>query len=860
MPRIGPDRELKRAVEAYWAGRADAASVENVARTIRAANWQRQRSAGIDHIPSNDFSLYDQMLDTTCLVGALPERFGFTGDEVDLDTYFALARGGDGPDGAGPIHPLEMTKWFDTNYHYLVPELGPDTAFRVASRKPVAELEEALALGIPTRPVLIGPVTYLLLAKSEVAGFAALDLLDRLLPVYEQVLRALEAAGAEWVQFDEPGLATDLGDTERSAYRRAYEALASASGCRLLLATYFGGLGDNTALALSLPVDGVHVDLVRDPGQLDAVVDRLRPDRVLSVGVVDGRNVWRNDLSRTFDLLGAGPRGEATDQAHGQDQRHQRPLGPDLRLQRPVAAQHDSGAGRATSPLEPFEAEPIGEVSDQARWLVAAQPHDSGAKAGTSPLEPFEGLDGRLGDRLWVAPSCSLLHVPYDVGTEPDLDPQIRSRLAFAAQKLDEVATLARGLSHGPAAVSADVAVSDTVVRDRRETVEGPNLSQELADGANSCDGLGVRAGEAGRRVAARTTEDAARHSPYEDRRPAQQAALALPPLPTTTIGSFPQTPEIRRARQQHIVGTLSDEGYRRFCEGEIEHVIRAQEAIGLDVLVHGEPERNDMVQYFGERLSGFATTRNAWVQSYGSRCVRPPILHGDVERPEPMTVDWMTYAQSLTPSPVKGMLTGPVTILQWSFVRDDQPRADTCRQIAFAIRDEVTDLERAGIGIIQVDEPALREGLPLRPGERDGYLAWATECFRLATSGVSDRTQIHTHMCYADFGDILDAVRALDADVISLEAARSGFDMIDRLADHRYPAGVGPGVYDIHAPHVPTEQEMVAVIERAAQVLPLDQLWVNPDCGLKTRGWDEASKALTNMVLAAERCRRTLP
>jgi len=742
MPRIGADRELKRAVEAYWAGRSDAASVGEVARTIRAANWRRQRAAGIDRIPSNDFSLYDQMLDTTCLVGALPERFGSTGDEVDLDTYFALARGRD------EVHPLEMTKWFDTNYHYLVPELGPDTTFRPASRKPVAELEEALALGIETRPVLIGPVTYLLLAKPEVAGFAPLDLLDRLLPVYARVLGDLEAAGADWVQLDEPALATDLGDAERTAYRRAYEALAAASGCRLLLTTFFGGLGDATGLALGLPVDGVHVDLVRDPGQLDAVADGLGPDRILSVGVVDGRNVWRNDLSRTFDLLG--------------------------------------------------------------------------------------DLGDRLGDRLWVGPSCSLLHVPYDVGAEPDLDPQVAGWLAFAGQKLDEVATLARGLTDGRDAVSPEVAASDAVVRDRRETV-------------------------AARRGASRRGDGAARRAPYGDRRPAQREALGLPPLPTTTIGSFPQTPEIRRARQRHVAGTLSDEGYRRFCEGEIEHVIRAQEAIGLDVLVHGEPERNDMVQYFGERLSGFATTRNAWVQSYGSRCVRPPILHGDVERPQPMTVDWTTYAQSLTPSPVKGMLTGPVTILQWSFVRDDQPRADTCRQIALAIRDEVADLERAGIGIIQVDEPALREGLPLRRGDWDGYLAWATECFRLATSGVADRTQIHTHMCYADFGDILDAVRSLDADVISLEAARSGFDMIDRLAGHGYPAGVGPGVYDIHAPHVPTEDEMAAVIERAAQVLPVDRLWVNPDCGLKTRGWDEVSKALTNMVLAARRSRRTL-
>jgi 5-methyltetrahydropteroyltriglutamate--homocysteine methyltransferase len=755
MPRIGPDRELKRAVESYWSGRADAASVESVGRALRSANWRRQQAAGIDHIPSNDFSLYDHVLDTTCLVGAVPERFGFTGDVVDLDTSVALARGGEGGTGRPPAHPLEMTKWFDTNYHYLVPELGPDSTFRLASRKPVDELEEALALGITTRPVLLGPVTYLLLAKPTVAGFSPLALLDDLLPVYIQVLRDLHAAGADWVQVDEPCLATDLDDDARRAYRNAFAALASASGGRLLLATYFGGLGDSTGLALGLPVDGVHVDLVRDPGQLDLVADGLRPDQVLSVGVVDGRNVWRNDLARTLDGLG-----------------------------------------------------------DLARR--------------------------RGDDRLWVGPSCSLLHVPYDVEAEPDLDPQIRSWLAFASQKLDEVVTLARGLSDGPDAVAAEVAASEAVVRDRRESV-------------------GAGSGRPGRRVADRTAADADRRSPYAERRAAQDDALRLPPLPTTTIGSFPQTAEIRRARQQHVRGELSDDGYRRFCEGEIEHVIRAQEAIGLDVLVHGEPERNDMVQYFGERLAGFVTTRNAWVQSYGSRCVRPPILYGDVERSAPMTVDWSTYAQSLTPLPVKGMLTGPVTILQWSFVRDDRPRADTCRQIAFAIRDEVTDLERAGIGIIQVDEPALREGLPLRRSAWDGYLEWATECFRLATSGVADRTQVHTHMCYADFGDILDAVRALDADVISLEAARSGFDMIDRLAEAGYPAGVGPGVYDIHAPHVPTEDEMVAVLQRTAEVLSVDQLWVNPDCGLKTRGWDEVSKALTNMVLAARRVRGTV-
>ncbi len=752
MPRIGPDRELKRVIEAYWKGTADEDRVREVARTLRAAAWSRQREAGIDEIPSHDFSLYDQMLDTTCMVGAVPSRFGLDAhaDRVDLDTYFAMGR------GAGSIQPLEMTKWFDTNYHYLVPELGPETAFRLTARDVVDEFEEALALGIVTRPVLIGPVTYLLLAKTETVGFSTLDLLSGLVRVYEQVLAELGAAGADWVQFDEPCLATDLDDATRAAYVDAYRRLAGASSCRLLLATYFGGLGDHAGLAFDLPVDGVHIDLVRDPDQLTRVLDLVSPSVVLSLGLVDGRNVWRTDLSSVLDRLDAVA---PTTDRHGDD-------------------------------------------------------------------------------LLWIGPSCSLQHVPHDVELEADLDPRVRSWLSFAVQKLDEVATITRAVSSGRGAVSTELAASDAVADDRRRAAaahpDGPQ-----------------------RRVADRSAADATRRSPYDERRVIQDEALRLPPLPTTTIGSFPQTDEIRRARQQHLAGRLSDVEYRGFCAREIEHVIRQQELLGLDVLVHGEPERNDMVQYFGERLAGFAATRFGWVQSYGTRCVRPPILHGDVERPSAMTVEWATFAQSLTPLPVKGMLTGPVTILQWSFVRDDQPRADSCRQIAYAIRDEVTELAAAGIGIVQVDEPALREGLPLRRSDWDDYLDWATESFRIATSGVEDRTQIHTHMCYAEFGDILDAVRALDADVISLEAARSGFDMIDRLADAGYPSGVGPGVYDIHAPRVPTEDEMAAIVERALLALHPEQLWVNPDCGLKTRGWPEVTTALHHMVQAARRVRK---
>jgi 5-methyltetrahydropteroyltriglutamate--homocysteine methyltransferase len=682
----------------------------------------------------------------------VPERFGWDGGHVDLDTYFAMARGAE-RDGTA-VAPLEMTKWFDTNYHYLVPELGPASGFRLASTKPVDELAEARRLGIATRPVLVGPVSFLRLATGTEPGFDPLDLLDRLLPVYGEVLARLAAAGADWVQLDEPCLVTDLDQVVHHALRRAYEALAAAGPARLLLATYFGGLGDNLDLAAGLAVDGLHVDLVRAPGQLAAVVDRVAAapgDRVLSAGIVDGRNVWRTDLRSALGAL---------DEAHR-----------------------------------------------------------------------------RLGDRLWVGPSCSLQHVPHDLDAEHDLDPDLRGWLAFAGQKLGEVATLATALRHGAAAP----AVADRLA-----------ASDRAAEARRRAPGVGVtapRAGDVAPRRASRQAERAA----------VQRRELALPLLPTTTIGSFPQTDDIRRARRAHAAGRMDDDGYRDFCRAEIAHVVRAQEEAGLDVLVHGEPERNDMVQYFGERLAGFATTANGWVQSYGTRCVRPPILYGDVSRPAPMTIEWQRYAQSLTDRPVKGMLTGPVTILQWSFVRDDQPRERTCRQIALAIRDEVGDLESAGTRIIQVDEPALREGLPLRHAERKRYLDWATECFRLATAGVGDATQIHTHMCYAEFGDIIDAIVALDADVISIEAARSRMAVLDDLVAARYPAAVGPGVYDIHAPHVPSEDEIAAQLDRALAALPAGQLWVNPDCGLKTRGWDEVRPALAHMVAAARRARARL-
>ena len=757
MPRIGPHRELKRAVEGYWSGGIDAAELARVAQDRRADAWRAQREAGIGSIPSNDFSLYDQMLDTSCLVGAVPDRFGWAGERVDLDTYFAMARGPERDGSAVP--PLEMTKWFDTNYHYLVPELGPDTRFRVASDKPVAELTEARALGIPTRPVLVGPVTYLLLATPTEPGFSPLDLLEPLLPVYEHVLADLAAAGADWVQFDEPCLVTDLDGAARDALRHAYAVLSGASPARLLIATYFGGLDANTQLAAELPVDGLHVDLVRAPDQLAPLLDRLGEGRVLSAGVVDGRNVWRTDLDRVIDRL------------------------------------HDA--------------------------------HD------------------RLGDSLWIGPSCSLQHVPHDVEAEEALDPEVKGWLAFARQKLDELSTLTAALGPGEVPEAAREALAAN-----RRAIAARRVAQPGAPEAVQGSGPTVTAADRAR---------AQRASGYAERARVQQRELGLPLLPTTTIGSFPQTADIRRARRAHDAGDMGDADYRAFCQDEIERVVRIQEEIGLDVLVHGEPERNDMVQYFGERLAGFATTANGWVQSYGTRCVRPPILFGDVDRPAPITVDWLRHAQSLTDRPVKGMLTGPVTVLEWSFVRDDQPRSRTCRQIALAIRDEVLDLEAAGLRVIQVDEPALREGLPLRAGERKGYLDWATECFRLATAGVGDATQIHTHMCYAEFGDIIDAIVALDADVISIEAARSRMAVLDDLVAARYPAGVGPGVYDIHSPHVPAEHEITALIETALAALPADRLWVNPDCGLKTRTWDEVRPALVNMVAAARRARERL-
>lgn len=762
FPRIGPKRELKTALEAHWAGRLDAKALLAAAADLRGQARARQRELGADLIPSNDFSLYDHVLDTTAMVGAVPAIYGWSEDRVGLDTYFAMARGAQGDrcehghahvpgHGAQDAPAAEMTKWFDTNYHFIVPEFTAEQTFRLASTKALHEYLEAKEQGVETRPVLLGPVSYLLLGKAKGGDFDVLSLLPRLLPVYAEVLRSLARAGATWVQIDEPCLVTDLPEGAAEAYALAYRMLCDVTPpIRVMLTTYFGGLEDNLELALSLPAHGLHVDLVRAPEQLEAVVAGARADQALSLGVIDGRNVWKADL---------------------------------------------------------------GAVLDRIEPIVAT------------------------GRSVIIAPSCSLLHTPIDLERETALAPEVRNWLAFAVQKVGELKVLARALNEGRDAVRAELAAADAAVASRRTSV----LIHDPA--------VKARAAETDPSLARRANG-------YEIRRPAQVARLGLPAFPTTTIGSFPQTPEVRKARADHSKGVLDDVAYDRFLQEETARTVKWQEDLGLDVLVHGEFERNDMVQYFGEQLSGFAFTKAAWVQSYGSRCVRPPIIFGDVSRPQPMTVAWWRYAQSLTDRPMKGMLTGPVTILNWSFVRDDQPRSETCRQIAFAIRDEVVDLEAAGAPIIQIDEAALREGLPLRRRDWQAYLDWAVESFRITASGVRDETQIHTHMCYSEFNDIIASIGAMDADVISIETSRSQMELLDAFNGYRYPAEIGPGVYDIHSPRVPSVEEMTALLKAATQKLPADRLWVNPDCGLKTRKWAETEAALRNMVAAAREAR----
>lgn len=745
-PRIGARRELKFALEAFWRGDADASALHATAGALRADNWIRQKAAGLGCVTAGDFALYDQVLNQAILLGCLPARFGFDPRRLTLPQYFALARGSE------EHRPLEMTKWFDTNYHYLVPELAAATRFDGGPDWYFDEIREAQGLGAPVKPVLIGPVTFLRLSKAA-PGFDRLRLLEPLSAAYARLLDRLAASGIEWVQVDEPALCLDLEPAWLAAYERAYAALAG-HGPRLLIATYFDGVEAYADRIVRLPAHGIHLDLVRAPAQAGTWLKKLPADWVLSAGAIDGRNIWRADL-------------------------------------------------RA-------------------------------ALAGLRPLHDA------LAERLWIAPSCSLLHVPVSVRGESKLDPEVRPWLAFGDEKVDELRVLGKALADGEGAVRVELDEADAAQAARRSSrrVVLETVRHKLA-------GL--------------TPDMTRRRSPFTGRKPRQRARFDLPLLPTTTIGSFPQTPEVRRARAAFRRGETGHLAYLEAMRAEIRHAIERQEALGLDVLVHGEPERNDMVEYFGEQLWGYCFTQNGWVQSYGSRCVKPPILYGDVMRPEPMTVETARYAQSLTARPVKGMLTGPMTMLQWSFVRDDQPRRNTAMQLALAIREEVADLEKAGIGIIQIDEPALREGLPLKQRDWDAYLQWAGEAFRLASAVAADETQIHTHMCYAEFHDILPAIAALDADVITIETSRSHMELLDAFGAFRYPADIGPGVYDIHAPRVPRAEEMVALIERACGVIPPEKLWINPDCGLKTRGWREVEAALRNMVEAAQRVRERL-
>ncbi|WP_228181244.1 5-methyltetrahydropteroyltriglutamate--homocysteine S-methyltransferase [Streptomyces anulatus] len=752
-PRQGRNRELKKAIEGYWKGRVTADALRTTAADLRRSNWQQLADTGIHEVPTGDFSYYDHVLDASVMVGAVPSRHRAAVDADALDGYFAMAR------GTQDVAPLEMTKWFDTNYHYLVPELGPDTVFTADSAKQVAELKEALALGLTARPVLVGPVTYLLLAKPAPGvadDFEPLTLLDRLLPVYAEVLADLRAAGAEWVQLDEPALVQDRTPAELNAVTRAYRDLgALADRPKLLVASYFDRLGDALQVLAAAPVDGLALDFT---GSAAANLDDLAavgglPGKRLVAGVVNGRNIWINDYQKSLATLAT--------------------------------------------------------------------------------------LLG-LADRVDVAASCSLLHVPLDASAEGGIDPEVRRWLAFARQKTTEVVTLAKGLANGTDAISAE-------------------LTANRADLASRADSALTRDPAVRARTAAITDADGRRSQPYAERTAAQRAHLGLPLLPTTTIGSFPQTDELRVARADLRAGRIDTAGYEERIKDEIREVLSFQEKTGVDVLVHGEPERNDMVQYFAEQLTGYVATQHGWVQSYGTRYVRPPVLAGDISRPEPMTVRWTTYAQAQTSKPVKGMLTGPVTMLAWSFVRDDQPLGDTARQVALALRDEVNDLEAAGTSVIQVDEPALRETLPLRSADHADYLAWATESFRLSTSGVRPDTQIHTHMCYAEFGDIVQAIDDLDADVISLEAARSHMQVAGELAEHGYPREAGPGVWDIHSPRVPSTEEAAALLRKGLEAIPAERLWVNPDCGLKTRGWTETRASLENLVSAAREVRAGL-
>ncbi|PWV65546.1 5-methyltetrahydropteroyltriglutamate--homocysteine S-methyltransferase [Plasticicumulans acidivorans] len=751
FPRIGARRELKFALERYWRGESDAAELRAVGRSLRRTHWQAQREAGLDLVAVGDFAWYDQVLQTLDWLGGLPTRFADAGADADpFVRLFACARG----NAAQPA--MELTKWFDTNYHYLVPELSAELRFDGEAVELLDWVCEAQALGLHAKPVLIGPLTLLRLAKVRGDSGALaqpLDWLPRLLPAYRRVLRALGELGVDWVQLDEPALALDLDADWLAAYREAYAALAG-HGPRLLLASYFGGIGEHAALLRELPIDGVHLDLVRAPGQLDGFLADWPQPRVLSAGIIDGRNIWRADLETLLAHL--------------------------------------------------------------------------------SPLH------AALGERLWLAPSCSLLHVPVDLAHENTLPAALQGALAFAVQKLGELTTLARGLRDGREAVSAALLEASA----GRAALAGlPNRRHPLVE----------------QRLAELDADAGERALPFAERAQRQQAVLGLPLLPTTTIGSFPQTAALRAARRDYREQRIGHLEYLERMRAEIREVITRQEALGLDVLVHGEPERNDMVEYFGELLGGVATSANGWVQSYGSRCVKPPLIYGDVYRREAMTVGWSRYAQSLSERPVKGMLTGPVTLWKWSFCRDDRDSATVMTQLALALREEVAELEAAGIRIVQIDEPAFREGLPLRAAARADWLAAAVLAFRIAAAGAGPATQIHTHMCYSEFNEILPAIAALDADVITIETARSDMELLEAFHDFHYPNAIGPGVYDIHSPRVPGSAAMLRLLRRAVELIPAERLWVNPDCGLKTRDWPEVDAALAQMVEAARTLRTEL-
>lgn len=758
-PRIGSQRELKKICENYWADKTGYKNVLQVGKNIRHENWKLQKEAGIDIIPSNDFSFYDHVLDHSLTFGTIPKRYNeviLKKGNSELDLYFAMARGyqKEGLD----VVAMEMTKWFDTNYHYIVPEFYKDQPFKLFATKIIDEFYEAKQLGITTKPVLIGPISYLLLGKEKEAGFEKIDLIKNLLPVYIEILSRLDALEVEYVQFDEPFLTLDLTEKDKKAYEYAYKEIRKAfPRLKIVLATYFEGLGNNLALTTSLPVNVLHVDLVRAENQLNDVLASLNEDTILSLGLVDGRNIWKNDFEKSVSIIN-------------------------------------------------------------------------------------QAVEKRGLDKIWIAPSCSLIHSPVDLDNETNaqnLSAEIKQWLAYAKQKIAEVATLKKLITNeSPASTLQKLEENKIAIANRKisKIIHNPEVKQRV---------LGLK------------EQDAERLSPFSSRKIKQQE-LNLPSYATTTIGSFPQTAEVRSWRAKLKNGTFTVEEYDDLIAKETAKAVNWQEEIDLDVLVHGEFERNDMVEYFGEQLDGFAFSKNGWVQSYGSRCVKPPIIFGDVSRPKPMTVKWTAYAQSLTSKYMKGMLTGPVTILQWSFVRNDQPRSETCTQIALAIRDEVCDLENAGIKIIQIDEPAIREGLPLRKADWQTYLNWAVKAFKISASGVKDDTQIHTHMCYSEFNDIIQNIADMDADVITIETSRSQMELLDAFADFKYPNEIGPGVYDIHSPRVPKREEMVQLLKKAKAVIPSGQLWVNPDCGLKTRAWDETKKALIEMVEAAKEMRKT--